>query len=180
MTFLEWLHNKSMCKGKSHLKLDFLTKNFLGEDTINKHFIWTPSKKKIKENVKPGNFNMNPSMTFGGCFWGPLTSEWKATHLLSNCWCCNIISLTRLLKWFLIRVSLVSLSLAPLVTWSSCPSCRKSNKNYYMIKFQAQVNQTVLLPVLFSTCSQKDDMFHNLLINAVSSIQENLWAVEHV
>lgn len=128
MTFLEWLHNKSMCKGKSHLKLDFLTKNFLGEDTINKHFIWTPSKK-IKENVKPGNFNMNPSMTFGGCFWGPLTSEWKATHLLSNCWCCNIISLTRLLKWFLIRVSLVSLSLAPLVTWSSCPSCPKSNKH---------------------------------------------------
>lgn len=54
MTILEWLHNKSMCKGKSHLKLDFLTKNFLGEDTINKHFNWTPSKK-IKENVKPGN-----------------------------------------------------------------------------------------------------------------------------
>lgn len=113
---------------------------------------------------------MNPSMTFGGCFWGPLTSEWKATHLLSNCWCCNIISLTRLLKWFLIRVSLVSLSLAPLVTWSSCPSCRERNKNYYIIKFQAQVKQTVLLPVLFSTCSQKDEMFHNWFVNAVSSI----------
>lgn len=54
MTILEWLHNKSMCKGKSHLKLDSLTKNFLGEDTINKHFIWTPFKKII-ENVNPEN-----------------------------------------------------------------------------------------------------------------------------
>lgn len=151
-----------MCKGKSHLKLDFLTKNFLGEDTINKHFIWTPSKK-IKKNVKPGNL-----WILVWLLGGPLTSEWKATHLLSNCWCCNIISLTRLLKWFLIKVSLVSLSLAPLVTWSSCPSCRKSNKNYYIIKIQAQVNQTVLLPVLFSTCSQKDDNYVSQFINKCS------------
>lgn len=125
----------------------------------------------LKKSTKTLNQETYESQyDFWGLFWGPLTSEWKATHLLSNCWCCNIISLTRLLKWFLIRASLVSLSLAPLVTWSSCPSCRERNKNYYIIKFQAQVKQTVLLPVLFSTCSQKDEMFHNWFVNAVSSI----------
>lgn len=52
MTILEWLHNKSMCKGKSHLKLDFLTKNFLGEDTINKHVSFeSPSEKQKNKNL---------------------------------------------------------------------------------------------------------------------------------
>lgn len=44
MIILEWLYNKSMCKGKFYLKLDFLIKNF----------IWI-FFKKIKENVKLGN-----------------------------------------------------------------------------------------------------------------------------
>lgn len=78
---------------------------------------------------------MNFSMIFKGCFWGFFIFEWKVIYLLFNCWCCNIILLIRLLKWFLIRVFLVSLLLVLLVIWLSCFSCRKSNKNFYIIKF---------------------------------------------
>lgn len=91
MTILEWLHNKSMCKGKSHLKLDFLTKNFLGEDTINKHSIWTPSKK-IKENVKPGNLWI-PVWLLGVVLGDPLPLNGRL-HI-----CCLIVGVVTSFHW---------------------------------------------------------------------------------
>lgn len=92
MIILEWLYNKSMCKGKFYLKLDFLIKNFLGEDIINKYFIWI-FFKKIIENVKLGNLWI--LVWFLGVVFGDFLFLSGRLYI-----CCLIVGVVILFYWF--------------------------------------------------------------------------------